>query len=189
LCRTCSMSVRNSSVAPTPFFSSQRSSISWPATKKARSLGRVTAHINERHNRHAGEKTGFFGFFECVEDQAAASALMAAAEDDLRARGVKVIRGPLISRPMRNAGSWSRIRSAAILYDALHQALLPDLMTRLGYSRAKDLLAYEYEYQGNIPDYLVRLSRRIRDRKQIVIRSIDHETLCGRRRNHIQGLQ
>ncbi len=46
-------------------------------------------------------------------------------------------------------------------------------MTRLGYSRAKDLLAYEYEYQGNIPDHLVRVSQRIRQRKQIVIRSID----------------
>jgi hypothetical protein len=46
-------------------------------------------------------------------------------------------------------------------------------MTRLGYSKAKDLLAYEFEYQGSIPEHLVRFSRRIRERRQIVIRSIN----------------
>jgi GNAT superfamily N-acetyltransferase len=142
--------------------------------EKGEILGRVTAHINERHNRHAGEKTGFFGFFECVEDQAAASALMAAAEDDLRARGVKVIRGPFNFSTNEECGflvqGFDQPPSFMMPYT---KPYYPDLMTRLGYSRAKDLLAYEYEYQGNIPDYLVRLSRRIRDRKQIVIRSID----------------
>lgn len=30
--------------------------------------GRVSAHVNRRHNEAAGERTGFFGFFECVPD-------------------------------------------------------------------------------------------------------------------------
>ncbi len=137
-------------------------------------LGRVTAHINERHNRHAGEKTGFFGFFECVEDEAAASALMAAAENALRARGMKTIRGPFNFSTNEECGflvqGFDRPPSFMMPYT---RPYYPDLMTRLGYSKAKDLLAYEYEYQGNIPDHLVRFSQRIRERKQIVIRSID----------------
>jgi GNAT superfamily N-acetyltransferase len=46
-------------------------------------------------------------------------------------------------------------------------------MTRLGYSKAKDLLAYDYEYQGAIPEHLMRFSERIRQRKKIIIRPIN----------------
>jgi hypothetical protein len=49
----------------------------------------------------------------------------------------------------------------------------PELMTRLGYNKARDLLAYEYEYKGSIPDHLVRFSERIRERKKVVIRPIN----------------
>jgi GNAT superfamily N-acetyltransferase len=142
--------------------------------EKGEALGRVTAHINERHNRHAGEKTGFFGFFECVDDQAVASALMTAAEDTLRARGMKVIRGPFNFSTNEECGllvrGFDRPPSVMMPYT---KPYYPDIMIRLGYSKAKDLLAYEYEYQGNIPDYLVRLSRRIRERRQIAIRTIN----------------
>jgi len=137
-------------------------------------LGRVTAHINERHNRHSGEKTGFFGFFECIEDQVAASALMTAAEETLRARGMKTIRGPFNFSTNEEGGflvqGFDRPPAFMMPYT---KPYYPDVMTRLGYSKAKDLLAYEYEYQGSIPDYLVALSRRIRKRKQIVIRPIN----------------
>jgi GNAT superfamily N-acetyltransferase len=142
--------------------------------EKGEVVGRVTAHINERHNRHSGEKAGFFGFFECIEDQGAASALMAAAEGVLRARGMKVIRGPFNFSTNEECGflvqGFDRPPSLMMPYT---KPDYPDLMTRLGYSKAKDLLAYEYEYQGSIPDHLVRFSQRIRERKRIVIRPIN----------------
>ena len=142
--------------------------------EKGEVKGRATAHINRRHNEHSGEKTGFFGFFECIDDPAVASALMTAAEDRLRDRGMKIIRGPFNFSSNEECGflvqGFDRLPSLMMPYT---KPYYPEFMTRLGYSKAKDLLAYEYEYQGNIPDYLVRLSRRIRERKQIVIRSID----------------
>ena len=142
--------------------------------EKGEVVGRVTAHINERHNRHAGEKTGFFGFFECIDDQAVASTMMTAAEDALRARGMKVIRGPFNFSTNEECGflvqGFDRPPSLMMPYT---KPYYPEVMTRLGYSKAKDLLAYEYECQGNIPEYLVRFSRRIRERKQIVIRTIN----------------
>ena len=137
-------------------------------------LGRVTAHINERHNDHAGEKAGFFGFFECVDDQAVASALMTAAEDTLRGRGMEVVRGPFNFSTNEECGflvqGFDRLPALMMPYT---KPYYPDFMTRLGYSKVRNLLAYEYAYQGSIPDYLVRLRRRIRERKQIVIRSIN----------------
>jgi GNAT superfamily N-acetyltransferase len=141
---------------------------------KGEVVGRVTAHVNDRHNRHSGEKTGFFGFFECIEDQAVASALMAAAEEALRAQGMKMIRGPFNFSTNEECGflvqGFDRPPSFMMPYT---KSYYPDFMSRLGYSKARDLLAYEYEYQGNIPDYLVRFSKRIRERKQIVVRPIN----------------
>ena len=137
-------------------------------------VGRATAHINRRHNEHAAEKTGFFGFFESVEDQAVASALMRSAEDVLRRRGMSVIRGPFNFSTNEECGFLVQgfDRSPALMMPYT-KPYYPDFMTRLGYRKAKDLLAYEYTYDGNIPNFLSRLSLRVRKRKQIVIRSIN----------------
>lgn len=57
-------------------------------------VGRVAAIINPVHNERAGDKLGFFGFFESIEDQQVANALFAAARDWLFQRGMTGVRGP-----------------------------------------------------------------------------------------------
>jgi GNAT superfamily N-acetyltransferase len=56
--------------------------------------GRVAAIVNNAHNRRAEERRGFFGFFESVDDQQVASALLDAAAEWLRGRGMTAVRGP-----------------------------------------------------------------------------------------------
>ena len=51
----------------------------------------VSAHINGRHNEAQGVKEGFFGFYECLPDAEASRALLQAAEDWVKARGMKKI--------------------------------------------------------------------------------------------------
>ncbi len=65
------------------------------AYKDGAVAGRLTAHINPRHEELHGEGEGFFGFFECVEDQAVADSLFGAAEGWLRSQGKTAILGPL----------------------------------------------------------------------------------------------
>src|SRR5688500_4869262 len=48
-------------------------------------VGRVAAVENRRHNNHHGDRVGFFGFFECLDDDEAARGLLAAAEEWLAA--------------------------------------------------------------------------------------------------------
>ena len=137
-------------------------------------VGRVTAHINRRHNEFAGERAGFFGFFECVEDPEAAGALMSAAEAWLRERGMTVIRGPF---------SFSTNDECGFLaegFDSLPALMMPytrryylGFMETLGYRKAKDLLAYNYESIGRVPDYLVRFAERAREKTQVTVRALD----------------
>ena len=44
-------------------------------------VGRIAAIANRLHNETHGDRVGFFGFFECVDDQAVADALFAAAAE------------------------------------------------------------------------------------------------------------
>jgi len=57
-------------------------------------VGRIAAISNRLHNETHGDKVGFFGFFESIDDQAVADALFTAAAAWCRERGHDVLRGP-----------------------------------------------------------------------------------------------
>lgn len=57
-------------------------------------VGRISAIVNHGHNQRFEEKRGFFGFFECIDDQQAAGALFAAACKHLVSQGMTDVRGP-----------------------------------------------------------------------------------------------
>src|SRR6056297_1521570 len=57
-------------------------------------VGRITAHINHLYEEEYDKDTGFFGFFECIEDQDVANALFSAAEEWLKEKGKTKIQGP-----------------------------------------------------------------------------------------------
>jgi len=65
------------------------------AWRDGRPVGRITAHIDHNFNQFQGNEWGMFGFFECEDDPEAASALLAAAEAWLRARGRDRMVGPM----------------------------------------------------------------------------------------------
>ncbi len=58
-------------------------------------VGRIAAIVNHAHNERYHEKRGFFGFFECEDSQEAANALLDAAREWLRGKGMTAIRGPM----------------------------------------------------------------------------------------------
>jgi GNAT superfamily N-acetyltransferase len=58
-------------------------------------VGRVAAIVNHAHNERYKEKRGFFGFFESEDSQETADALLDAAREWLRAKGMTAIRGPM----------------------------------------------------------------------------------------------
>lgn len=64
------------------------------AQRDGRTIGRIAAIVNHAHNRRYSESRGFFGFFECEDDPAAATALFEAAKSWLREKGMTTLRGP-----------------------------------------------------------------------------------------------
>jgi GNAT superfamily N-acetyltransferase len=106
-------------------------------------VGRIAAISNRLHNETHHDKTGFFGFFECIDDQAVAGQLLARAAEWCRSRGHDVIRGP---------ASFSVNDECGLLVDGFEYP--PTIMTphnppyyarlieNAGFSGVKDLLMY-----------------------------------------------
>ncbi len=64
------------------------------ARRGGRDVGRVAAVRNLRSEEFRGDRTAWFGWFECEEDPEAARALLDAARERLRARGCDALLGP-----------------------------------------------------------------------------------------------
>lgn len=139
-------------------------------------VGRIAAIVNHQYNEFHGEQAGFFGFFEAIDDDAVAAALLKAAEDWLRARGMKSCSGPF------NFSTNDELYSPGILIAGFDQppAVLmahnlpyyARLVEKAGYDKAKDLLAYWME-ANQTPDRLVRGLARLQRSSKVTIRPIN----------------
>jgi hypothetical protein len=77
-----------------PFFQHAEVAM-FTAKKNGRLAGRITAQIDREHLKRYEDGTGFFGFFDTIDDVEVAQALMERAKSWLKQRGMKRIRGPI----------------------------------------------------------------------------------------------
>lgn len=137
-------------------------------------VGRIAGIVNHNHNKEHQENIGFFGFFECIDDQVVANALFDAARDFLRERGVTAMRGP--ANPSVND-------EYGLLVDGFNErpTLLmpynPEYYVRLienyGFVKAKDLYAYLLSQETVYSDRFERANSLVKLRNQITIRTLD----------------
>jgi hypothetical protein len=143
------------------------------ARRNGQVVGRISAQVDHEHNRFHEERTGFFGFFESVDEAETARALFAAAEGWLRERGMEAARGPL---------SFSINQEVGLLvegFDTPPMVMTPHsrpyygrLIEEAGFSRAMDLYAWEYDWQ-TVPPKAHRAVETLRQRPDITIRTAD----------------
>ena len=104
-------------------------------------IGRTIAYIDFNHNKFYNTKTGFFGAFECINDDNAASVLIGATEKWVLEKGMESIRGPI--HPV--AENWGFVyegyNSTPMYMSPWNPSYYHQFFT--GYEKAKDLLVYE----------------------------------------------
>ena len=145
------------------------------AYKDGEPVGRVTAHICEEHNSFHEEKTGFFGFFECIDDQEVANLMLLTAEAEMRSAGMTEIRGPASFTSneefgMLVDGLWEDTPQIMMIHNPKYYV---DLVKNAGYGKAMDLLAYKILPSDWPNEKVQRISRIVRRRKNVTIRGID----------------
>jgi hypothetical protein len=159
------------------------------ATDNGRLVGRIAAIENRAHNRFHEDRVGFFGFFECVDDQRVADALFAAAEGWLKARGLTTMRGPM--NPSTNHECGMLIEGFdvhPIFMTNWNPAYYLPLMDRAGFDKAMDLNAYWVQVSGPNrtplpPRFAALAERAVRD-SNVTFRDVD----LGRFRQEVDML-
>lgn len=129
-------------------------------------VGRVGAFIDDLHLKHHGDATGFFGFFECVDDEAVASALLNRAAAWVRAGGMERIRGPVNPSMNEECGLLVEgFEARPTLMMPYTHRYYPALLEAAGFAKAKDLLSLAGPLPEQMPQRLVRTEAMIRKRE------------------------
>jgi hypothetical protein len=135
------------------------------ASRNGKIVGRIAAIENRAHNEFHDDRVGFFGFFECKEDQEAANELFRAAEAWLRARRLDTMRGPMNPSTNHECGMLVRgFRWHPMIMTTWNPRYYPTLVEGAGFVKAKDLLAYFFPLQGEgafaMPERVTKLAER-----------------------------
>lgn len=156
-----------------PFY--QHSQIQlWTAEDNGQIVGRIGAIINDNHLKIHNDKTGFWGFFECVNDQNVANQLFDTAAKWLRERGMENMIGPENPSINDELGMLlSGVDEPPILLMTYNPMYYNDLCNNYGMTKAKDLLAYILYPETFKTDKVMRLQEVIRKRHNITIREIN----------------
>ncbi len=114
------------------------------AYRAGQPVGRLSAHINRLHDAYHGPETGFFGFFESIQDQEVAAALFEAAGDWLRHRGKTRLVGPLNFCIYDEMGLLVEgFDSMPAMFQTHNPPYYHDFLTSLGFVKAMDWHAYK----------------------------------------------
>ena len=127
-------------------------------------VGRIAAIENKAHNRFHGDRVGFWGFFECVDDQAVADALFDAAERWLAERGLDTLRGPMTPSTNYECGLLVHgFEHRPTFMTAWNPPYYDALCANAGFATAKDLLAFWFEGERTgyaLPEFVARQAER-----------------------------
>jgi len=147
-----------------PFF--KRANIQlFIAEKDGKPVGRIAAIENKGHNEFYHDKTGFYGFFECINDQEVANALFQAAEKWLKARGLSSMQGPMNPSTNHECGLLVRGQSQhPTIMTTWNPKYYEELHDRYGLGKAKDLVAYIVAREKNVglPEKVQNYAKRLR---------------------------
>ncbi len=127
------------------------------ARREGRIVGRISAQVDQLVLEHMGAGTGQWGMFE-AEDEQSARALIAAAEDWLRGRGMTRALGPF------SLGIWDEPGLLVEGFDhppmvmmGHNRAAYQGWIEAAGYRGVKDLLTYELPVNRPFPPLIERI--------------------------------
>lgn len=162
-----------------PFFEHSEADF-FLARRNGETVGRIAAILNNRHNQVHKDNIGFFGFFESVNDADVSKVLLDAASEWCRKKGLERIRGPM---------NYSQNESCGLLIDGFDSSPVVmmtynpryyiELFEQCGLQKAMDLYAYYLSAKKELPERLVRVAERIKERAGVTIRPINLKNFWG----------
>lgn len=114
------------------------------AMRDGKVVGRVAAIVDHNHNEFNKERRGMFGFFESVDEQDVATALLDAAKKWLADQDIHLMRGP--ANPSQNY-EWGLLvegfDSPPTFLMAYNKPFYGKLIEGCGFKKVQDLFSYD----------------------------------------------
>ena len=149
------------------------------AERNGQPVGRISAQIDKLRLERHKDATGQFGFLEAPDEAGIFAALLTAASDWLKARGMTRVQGPF---------SFSINDETGVLVDGFDTP--PNMMMghaaryyakRIegqGFAKAKDVIAYDYDARIELPRAMRQTYEKAVKSSDLVIRPFDKKHLA-----------
>jgi len=143
------------------------------ASKEGKTAGRIASIIDQRHIMLHKEKSGFFGFFECIDDIDVSNALLHTVYSDLKVSGMDIMRGPMNFSTNEDCGFLIEgFELAPMLMTPYNPEYYNRFMDAFGMSKAKDLYAFICNVPDELPDKILRVAS-LSEKRGISARTIN----------------
>jgi len=150
------------------------------AVRDGQTVGTIAAIDDTLHPQIWRESVGFFGLFECIQDDAVASALFTAAREWLASRGRAVMRGPMNLNVNDECGMLiDGFDGSPVIMMAYNPPYYQGLAERYGFVKAKDIHAFKIDVVEyglnleNMPEQVTRVARVAQERYGVTMRHIE----------------
>lgn len=129
------------------------------AYRNGKPVGRIAAIENKQINERCKQKIARFGFFDFIDDQEVSSALLAAAEQWARDRGLTRIVGPLGFTDLDREGmltfGYDELSTMATNYNYPYYV---DHIEKAGYVKDSDWVEFQIAIPEGVPERYKRIS-------------------------------
>ncbi|MEY2933363.1 MAG: hypothetical protein RL033_4112 [Pseudomonadota bacterium] len=175
--RPLDFDVKSRIARSSPFFEHAEATF-FVAYRNGRCVGRCSAQIDHEHLRRHKDDTGFFGFFDTVDDADVAKALIEAAKRWLSDRGMKRIRGPFSLNINDETGCLVEgFDTPPMVMMPHHRTYQGELIERAGLTPQKDLFAWRYQ-TGEVPARVQKAHDEIEALPEVYSRPVDPKNVA-----------
>lgn len=155
-----------------PFFRTSKTKL-FLAMRNGQIEGRIATCINYDHDEYHGEKIGFFGFFDCPDNEEIAALLLKVAMIWLKKEGAEKMRGPASFSTNHECGFLVEgFDSPPMVMMTYNRPYLPRLAEKSGFKKAMDLLAYRIDRNAPLMERFEKVTKRIAQRTKVNIRNL-----------------
>lgn len=159
-----------------PFFQHGDACYFLAVNEHHKTLGRIAAIYNKVHLDIYNDGTGFFGYFDCINDQQVAGLLLEKAAAWLGEKGLKKIAGPENLTTNDSAGVLTKgFTDSPCFLMPYNFPYYKELLEKSGYSKLLSLFSYKTE-PATLPGNMFQKSAALKERLQkkgISIRFLD----------------
>jgi ribosomal protein S18 acetylase RimI-like enzyme len=144
------------------------------AFEDGKCVGRIVGVIDDTHNKYHEEKTMFFGFFESINDQKVANALLDEAAKWGKSKGMATVRGPMNPSTNHECGLLVEgFQDPPTVMMTYNPSYYTKLLENWGLSKSKDLMAYIIDSKRPFSERLLAQSEKLKERGRVQFRTVN----------------